>query len=107
MQAGGKMVKHELQRFMNRLFSNQMIVIQNQCGVLRKRHQFVDERSQSACQQSGLWGVQQSERCLSDRRAAVPECGNHIGPEACRVVVLFIKHQPRDRTGALASPDRE
>ena len=50
-----RMLDEKSQRCMNRFTGDKVIVIQNQGGVLRKRRQFVDEWSQSASQQRGLW----------------------------------------------------
>ncbi len=36
----------------------------------------------------------------------MPECGNHIGPETRRIVVQFIKREPRDLASTLAGPGR-
>ncbi len=49
VQIGRKMLKHKLERIVNRLVANQVIIIQNQSRVLRKLRQFVDERSQRTC----------------------------------------------------------
>jgi hypothetical protein len=79
-----------------------MIVIENHDGFLRKRRQFVDKWSQSASKCRRWWGVQHSERSFSDRRAGFQQCGNDIGPEVCRGVILVIKCEPGDLASTLA-----
>jgi hypothetical protein len=97
-------VKQEREAVVHRRRLDQVVVVQDQHGLLVARGQLVDQRGQQrrAGRAAGL--RKQGARARPDAGLDPVQGRDHVAPEAHRVVVVGVQGQPRHRPAAAGSP---
>src|SRR5579859_4746909 len=78
----------------NRLLSDQVVVIQNQEQLLRLPCKTIDERLQDGTQRWGLLCLQVGDKLRTKPWKLSVQCREHIQPEQGRLIVSLIQGDP-------------
>src|SRR5216684_3646311 len=105
-----QMVKKKSQRSMDGLLCDQMIVIQHKCNLVWQGSKSIDPGGQD-----GFYGWKRRESgCLKERQGGCPtarmdarESSEHIGPEACEVIIATLQRDPGGLKRSVLEPGRE
>src|SRR5262245_1289041 len=96
MELKRKMLHQVGEGGVNRLLSDQMIVVQDQKELLRLLRKTIDERLQDGTQQWGLLCLQVGDKLRAKPWLLAVQCGEHIHPEQRRLIVSLIHGHPCD-----------
>src|SRR5579885_1159381 len=102
-----EMFKHEEQRFMNRLFTNQMIVIHQQNYGLSEEIEFVQELQQDSRERRWLWRTKQGQSVFPNSGQTGAQGCYHRKPETNRVIIQCIEGKPGNGKSRTRCPHGE